>query len=275
MKTFYIITNCIKDPKYIVTGEIKDLIEAAGGQAIIAKEVDGIYDFSDKAEDVSCIISLGGDGTLIRAVGDFHTYDIPLIGVNLGTLGYLTEIEKSSLKSDIDHLVNGETFIEERMMVSGQVGEKKAVALNDIVLTREGGIRTIRFKIYVNGSYLHSYRADGIIVSTPTGSTGYSMSAGGPIVEPTASLFIITPICSHTLNNRSIVLSSDDVIEIVLGEGREGETEEGNISFDGGTSFIIKTGEGVTITEADRTMKFMKLSSVSFLETLRKKMAGS
>ncbi len=272
MKTFYIITNDSKDPLYDLTNEIRILIEEAGGTAIIAREIEGVYEVP---EGIDCVVTLGGDGTLIRATSDLHEYDIPFIGVNLGTLGYLTEIERDNLKADICQLVNGETLIEERMMICGEINQKYEVALNDIVVTREGSLRTIRFQIYVNGAYLHSYKADGMIISTPTGSTGYSMSAGGPIVEPTASLFIVTPICSHSLNSRSIILSSDDVIEIVLGGGREGSCEEASVSFDGGASFAIYTGDRVRITKAKKRMKLMKLSSVSFLETLSKKMAGN
>lgn len=272
MKTFYIITNHSKDPMYDLTHEIKNLIEEAGACGIIANEVDGSYVVP---EEVDCVVTLGGDGTLIRATSDLHGYDLPFIGVNLGTLGYLTEIERDNLKSDIWQLIHGDTILEERMMICGEINDKSGVALNDIVVTREGSLRAIRFRIYVNGAYLHSYKADGMIISTPTGSTGYSMSAGGPIVEPTASLFIVTPICSHSLNSRSIVLSSEDVIDIVLGGGREGSLEEASISFDGGASFGMKTGERVRVTKANKTMKLMKLSSVSFLETLSKKMAGN
>lgn len=257
---------------YDLTNEIKILIEDAGGVATVAEETEGKYEVPS---DIDCVVTLGGDGTLIRATSDLHEYDIPFIGVNLGTLGYLTEIERENLQEDICHLVNGETMIEERMMLCGQVEGRAEFALNDVVVTREGNLRTIRFQIYVNGAYLHSYKADGMIISTPTGSTGYSMSAGGPIVEPTASLFIVTPICSHSLNSRSIVLSSEDVVEIVLGGGREGSVEKATVSFDGGASFVIQTGNRVKITKANKSMKLMKLSKVSFLETLSKKMAGN
>ncbi|MFI3171615.1 MAG: NAD(+)/NADH kinase [Eubacteriales bacterium] len=272
MKAFCIITNCVKDPEYRITNQIKNLIEEEGAAAFIADEVDGKYNLPD---GIDCIISLGGDGTLIRAAGDFHNEDIPLIGVNLGTLGYLTEIECTTLEEDIKILVNGNPILEERMMLQGQLRNVSGVALNDIVLARSGDIRIIRFRIYVNGSYLHSYKGDGIVVSTATGSTGYSMSAGGPIVEPTASIFIVTPICSHALNSRSIVLSSEDIIEIVLDEGREGIQDQASVSFDGASPVTIQTGERITITKANKTMKLMKLSKVSFLETLREKMAGN
>lgn len=272
MKRFYIITNDSKDPVHDLTNEVKSIIEEVGASAIVSVDEDGVYNIP---EDIECVITLGGDGTLIRATRDLHIYDIPFIGVNLGTLGYLTEIERENLRGDIFQLVHGETYIEERMMIRGQMGNSSEVALNDIVVTREGSLRSIRFQIYVNGAYLHSYKADGMIISTPTGSTGYSMSAGGPIVEPTASLFIVSPICSHSLNSRSIVLSSDDVIEIVLGGGRDSSIETASVSFDGATTVPISTGDRVKITKADKRMKLLKLSRISFLETLSKKMAGN
>lgn len=271
MKKFYIITNTTKDPNYVVTNQIKSLIELSGGIAITAREVDGVYNIS---EDVDCILTLGGDGTLIRAAGALSEYEIPFIGVNLGTLGYLTEIERNNLAESMQVLMHESPIMEERMMIRGQFNGREEVALNDIVLTRNGNLRTIQFQVYVNGAFLHSYRADGMIISTPTGSTGYSMSAGGPIVEPTASIFILTPICSHSLSNRSIVLSSNDVIEIVLGAGREDSIEDASVSFDGGTSLDIQTGDRIKITKTDKTVKLMKVSEISFLETLRRKMAG-
>ncbi len=273
MKNFYIITNEGKDPEQKITLEVQGIIEKLGGKAIIAEK----YNHKNEIpEDTECVLSLGGDGTLIRTAGALHQTDIPMIGINLGTLGYLTEIELANIKDDIKSLMTGMPFVEERMMIEGELesGERN-IALNDIVLTREGALRTIRFRIYVNGAFLHSYKADGIILSTPTGSTGYSLSAGGPIVEPTASLFILTPICPHSLNKNSIILSADDVIEIELGEGREGKAESANLSFDGNAFIHFRTGDKIRITKATKTMKLMKLSSVSFLETLRRKMAGN
>lgn len=275
MKKFYIITNYKKDPDHIVTREIQRYITEAGGEAILGQMKNGIYNIEEWAHELTCILTLGGDGTLIRTAGALYSWGIPILGINLGTLGYLTEIEMEHLKENISQLVKEESLVEERMMIQGKVLDHDKVAINDIVLVREGEVRTIQFEIYVNGSYLHGYKADGMILSTPTGSTGYSMSAGGPIVEPTASLFIATPICPHSLSSRSIILSSDDVIEIKLGEGREGEVDTASVSFDGNASIHIKTGDSVKITKADHTMKLMKLSSVSFLETLRKKMAGN
>ena len=149
------------------------------------------------------------------------------------------------------------------------------VALNDIVLSRKGNLRIIHFNVYVNGTLLNSYEADGIVISTPTGSTAYNLSAGGPIVEPTASLIVITPICSHALNTSSIVLSAEDEIRIEIGEGRHGRSEEVYISFDGTDTREIVTGQTVTIRRSAMITKLMKLSKVGFLEILRRKMKGN
>ena len=166
--------------------------------------------------------------------------------------------------------------VEERMMLKGVLnGQTEDIALNDIVVTRLGAVRLIRFTIYVNGELLNSYQADGVIISTPTGSTAYNLSAGGPIVQPTASMIVITPICSHALNTSSIVISAEDEIVIEIGPGRDGETEEAGISFDGDKNVEVHTGDKIVIHKAKETTKLLKLSRVSFLETLRRKMKGN
>ena len=154
-------------------------------------------------------------------------------------------------------------------------GQKEDVALNDIVVCRKGEPHVIHFRLYVNGALLNSYEADGIIISTPTGSTAYNLSAGGPIVEPTAELIVITPICSHALNTSSIVLSPEDEITVEIGMGRNEMEEEVSVSFDGADTRTLKTGEWVKIRRAKASTKFVKLSRVSFLETLRRKMKGN
>ena len=174
-------------------------------------------------------------------------------------------------------MLKGDYLYEERMMLEGMFPNgKKDVALNDIVVSRKGDdLRIIYFKLFVNGELLNSYEADGIIISTPTGSTAYNMSAGGPIVEPTASLTVITPICSHALNTRSIVLSSDDEIVIEIGEGRNGSVEEVSVAFDGADMVTLFTGDQMKIHKACACTKIMKLSKVSFLEIMRRKMKGN
>ncbi|MEG1505721.1 MAG: NAD(+)/NADH kinase, partial [Lachnospiraceae bacterium] len=167
-------------------------------------------------------------------------------------------------------------MIEERMMLKGALPDGREVrALNDVVVTRLGSLRTVRFNLFVNGELLNCYQADGIIISTPTGSTAYNLSAGGPIVEPQASLIVVTPICSHALNASSIVLSSESEIVIEIGEGKNGGTEIAGITFDGCEMTELRTGEQVYIRKAEEKTKFLRLSKISFLEILHRKMKGN
>ena len=191
-------------------------------------------------------------------------------------MGYLADVELKDFREALDRLFDGQPEIEERMMLEGSFeGQKEDVALNDIVVCRKGELRVIHFRLYVNGALLNSYEADGIIISTPTGSTAYNLSAGGPIVEPTASLIVITPICSHALNTSSIVLSPEDEIVVEIGRGRDNAEQEVIVSFDGADTRVLRTGERVEIRRAKASTKFIKLSKVSFLETLRRKMKGN
>ncbi len=270
MKKFYVITNITKDKAHEVAIQIKSYIESHGGYCWLET------DESQIPEETECILVLGGDGTLIRAAREFHAKGIPFLGINVGTLGYLTETELGNLEDCLERLLAGNTHEETRMMLRGIVNNTlEGVALNDIVLTRSGSLRIIQFHIYVNGELLNTYHADGVIISTPTGSTAYNLSAGGPIVEPTAKMIVVTPICSHALNSSSIVLSSEDEIILEMGEGRDGGIEKAAVSFDGEHNMEISTGDRVVICRAKNTTKLLKLSKVSFLETLRKKMKGN
>lgn len=270
MNKFYIITNHSKDQMLETTHRIQQYIEQKGRECILASDGKSV------PEEADCVLVLGGDGTLIRAAREMRSRKVPLLGVNLGTLGYLAEVEVQHIEKAIDYLMEHDTTVEARMMLCGTLnGKKEDVALNDIVVSRVGALRIIHFNIYVNGELLNSYQADGVIICTPTGSTGYNLSAGGPIVEPTASMIVITPICSHALNTRSIVLSSEDEIVVEIGQGRDNRTEHAAVSFDGDRAVEVHTGDRIVIRKAEDTIKFLKLSQISFLETLRRKMKGN
>lgn len=276
MDSFYIIPNLLKDRDYAITNEIRSYIESKGRSCFIArKDREGHIIPGTIPEGVQCGLVLGGDGTLIRSVRDLGSIKLPLLGINLGTLGYLAEVDLDNYKEALDLVFDGTPDIEERMMLSGKFGQGEEVAMNDIVLAREGKIRIINFNIYVEGSFLNSYHADGVIICTPTGSTGYNLSAGGPIVEPTAQMIVVTPICSHALNTSSIVLSADDTIEVEIGEGRYGRQEKVSLCFDGAEQITLVTGDRVVIKRSERTARLVKLESESFMKTLRRKMKGN
>lgn len=277
MDCFYIITNRLKDREYKITKEICQYIESCGKKWILSqKDEEGHIIPGTVPEEVQCGLVLGGDGTLIRAVRDLGSISLPLLGINLGTLGYLADVELKDYRQALERLFHQDPVIEERMMIEGTFcGGERDVALNDIVLAREGKIRIVQFNIYVNGTLLNTYQADGVIISTPTGSTGYNLSAGGPVVEPTAAMIVITPICSHALNTSSVVLSADDVIEVEVCEGRYGKREQVSLCFDGAEQRSLLTGDRVCIRRASETARLVRLNRESFMKTMREKMKGN
>ena len=243
---------------------------------MLAQKPDGVSAISDI--DADCIIVLGGDGTLVRAARDMASIGIPLIGVNMGTLGYLCELERSTVFDAIDKLFNDQYELEERMLIAGSDSKddtgKTTFALNDIVIHRCGMPQIVNLIVSVNGEYLATYSADGIIISTPTGSTGYSMSAGGPIVDPKADLMLITPINDHNLSSKSIVISADEEVTVELGKRRSQKDEMVEVSFDGDSKVRLEVGDRFVVRRAEDTAKICKLSSESFLEILRRKMSA-
>lgn len=282
MKHFLIITNEFKDKGLVFTEKIRRYIEARGGscQCYSSTGDDARHaapDSADIAEGTECVLVLGGDGTLIRAAAKLVDENLPLIGVNLGTLGYLCELEAANVFDAIDELMNGHYMLEERMMLSAYgikngIQTEAKTALNDVVIHRTGALSVVNLIVSVNGEYLKTFRADGIIVSTPTGSTGYNMSAGGPIVDPKAKMMLITPINAHNLNSRSIVISADDEVMIEIGQRRSQKDETVEVSYDGDNAVGLEVGDRLVVKQAASVAKVCKLSRKSFLEILRKKM---
>lgn len=283
MKHFLIRTNESKDQGFEVTNLIKDFLEKNGktveleimnDEKIYGKEEATVFEGSKRPD---AIIVLGGDGTMLRAARDLVEEEIPLLGVNLGSLGYLAEVEKSNITSALSDLISGEYFIEERMMLEGTIIRDgnvvtRTVALNDISVLKSQPFRAINFDVYVNGQFLKSYGADGVIVSTPTGSTGYNLSAGGPIVEPCADLLVLTPVCPHTMNSRSIVLAGEDEVYIEIKEAKNGGDQVAFAMSDGAAHFDLKTGDSFIMRRSDKRTRIIKLNKVSFLEILQRKM---
>lgn len=291
MHSFAIITNAYKDKNLEFTHRIVQYIQEKGGTAaVLSATMDNVndyerIDFSIMPEDTECILVLGGDGTLIRTATKVMEYYIPVIGVNLGTLGYLCEVEahttsatKDCFQADevfcaIDCLMADKYHLEERIMLEGSKQEViMCRGLNDIVIHRVGDLSVLNLKVYVNGEFLASYNADGIIVATPTGSTGYNLSAGGPIINPTAPVLVMTPINPHGLNSRSIVFSPDDCIEIEMGTRRFQRDETANVSCDGDRVDTLRVGERFQIFRSRNVVSFVRINQMSFLEILRKKM---
>ncbi len=280
------ISNILKDPQHKVAKQIQKYLTERNKTCQIQEDCGKYavrnYKYTDPAgvpANTDCVLVLGGDGTVLQASRDLVDRHIPLFGINMGTLGYLAEAGVENIEQELEKLMVDQCILEERMMLAGSAfrGSKKIlsdIALNDIVIARSGRLRVSDFHIFVNGRFLNSYSADGIIVSTPTGSTGYNLSAGGPIVAPAASMILITPIAPHTLTARSVILPDDAKITIEIGQRGE-NSEEAEATFDGDTTVRMNSKDYIEIEKSSRTVCFAKTDQVSFLEILRRKMSGA
>lgn len=220
------------------------------------------------------LIVLGGDGTLLNIARQSAYYNVPLFGINLGHLGFLTEVEAEEMFPALEKLIAREYEIEKRMMLEATVETdniqlEKSVALNDIGITKGPFARIIRLGIYINDDFVDLYSADGVVISSPTGSTAYSLSAGGPIVSPEVKVMIITPICPHILHSRSIVVSNEDVVKIEVCQNNT----EVMLTVDGQQGYKLKAGDVVTIRQAQCHTSLVKLKDRSFFQVLRKKIS--
>ena len=286
MNHFFIITNELRDADGASTRELVSLLEANGKCCLgtaSALQQDGESREALRAAippETECVIVLGGDGTLLRVARSLQGLSLPLLGINIGHLGYLTEGDMNGAGTIVERIAKDDFFLENRMLLSGRIERADGsfvygdVALNDITISRSSSLKVIGLKLYVNGEFLYHYEADGIIVATPTGSTAYSLSCGGPVVEPSANLFLVTPIAPHSLNNRSLILSPEDTVEIELvGSGKDpGCSVEYVAYYDGDAVIPLAPGDRLRIVRAQETAQIIRLSKRSFLETLRSKM---
>lgn len=277
MKKFFVVTNRAKDPDWEYTDRISSYLEAHDSICMTQKEIKKNRDLLDIPSDFDCIIVLGGDGTLLQTARETHRLQIPLIGINLGTLGYLSDINKNNIEPALDKLMEDDYTIEHRMMLYGKVIRKgkviaKDTALNDIVISREGYPKMIFLENYIQERLLNKYRADGVIIATATGSTGYSLSAGGPIIAPASDLFLITPLAPQSMINRSVIIPPDRGITVRLGMDKYGGKGNASVIFDGDTHIEISSGDEVQIRRSNKDTLIAKVSNTSFLDVLYEKM---
>ncbi len=282
---FLLFSNVNKDPGQVVTGRLAALLADRGVSSTIEAESDedtGRVIEPEFMAKVDAVIVLGGDGTMLRASHAIGESPVPMIGLNLGTTGFLTEVECGAMEEMADRLISGDYTVQERMQLRGVLrrgGDGKAedstesfTALNDIVIIREGVLRLIAIRIYVNDVFFDTYEADGVILSTPTGSTGYNLSAGGPIVSPEARLLVMTPVSPHSLTKKSIVFRAEDRIRVELLEKRKTQKNEAVVSFDGYKNYEISVGDEVEICADAHPLHMISLEERSFYEVLSRKL---
>jgi len=221
--------------------------------------------------DLELVISLGGDGAMLRAAGAAYAADAPVVGINLGKKGFLTAMEADHMYPGLEEILAGRYLLQERMLLACSLGEgseqETHYALNEMAVGKKELQRMVRLEVDINGRYFHFYAGDGVIFSTPTGSTAYSLSAGGPIVDPLLDCIILTPICSHSLMDRSVIISPESYIEVQV----QREKVLPTLSFDGREEVELPQGGKVLIRRAEKRLKMIKLESYSFYNLLRAK----
>ena len=227
---------------------------------------------SEKKPDF--VIVLGGDGTMLSAARAVAQAGIPIMGVNLGSLGFLTEVPVEELYPTLEALVENRCEVESRSMLHAHLmrGTERVVhydAMNDVVVSKSAIARIVEFEVKVDGQLVTNYKADGIIVSTPTGSTAYSLAAGGPIVSPGVQAFVITPISPHSLTNRPLVVRDDREISIMV----KSVGEEAFLSIDGQTGEPVLDGDCITCRKSARNVRLLKLGERTFFDVLRTKLS--
>ncbi|HOM01362.1 MAG TPA: NAD(+)/NADH kinase [Acetivibrio sp.] len=275
-----IIPNEDKDEDLKYTRILIDSIRKYGGTAFICDDIaskvgdeklniteDNIVDMSD------IMVCLGGDGTFLRAARTIVAKRKPLLGVNLGKLGFLADVDKNDIENAVKHLVEGKFTIDERMMLDTViVRDGKVVAedivLNDVVISRGAISRILHLKTYINDAFMDLYPGDGLIISTPTGSTAYSLSAGGPLVEPDVDLIICTPICPHLLYSRSFITTADREIKVVVAENR---SHEAMVTVDGQNGYEVRGGDLIITKKSRIRMPMVRLDEKNFFDVLRGK----
>ncbi len=257
-----IVPNLEKEGASTILAKVRIALAENNIEYFISKSLDNL-------NDVDIIITIGGDGTIIHAAKAGAEHNIPILGINAGRIGYLANISPNEL-SLLSALKKGTYETDERMLLEVSIGENKYYCLNEAVISKGSISRMIDIKLLVDGSEI-SYRADGLIAATPTGSTAYSMSAGGPVVDPALGLFIITPICSNSLFDRPIILSENSTLEVFAVSPQNAEAY---LTIDGEISVPVHEADSITIKKAPHTAKLIKIKNSTFYETLSEKMRG-
>lgn len=278
-----IVVNRPKDPGFACASRLVCQLEQHGFTAYVPPDIRDAIGAGTAASDAvlygesEFLICLGGDGTFLKTARQTLGREKPVLGINLGSLGFLAEVEVDQIERAVDRLAAGDIRIEPRMVLRADVIRNGDVvftehAINDAVVTRMALSRIVDLHVSVNGRYVDAFPSDGLIVATPTGSTAYTLSAGGPIVQPEVPLMVITPICPHILYSRSFIVSSESRLSIRIGERRSADAM---LTADGQEGFALELGDVVEIVRAPERILFASVVEVNFYEVLRAKIHGS
>jgi NAD+ kinase len=265
--------NLTKEQSVQIASNIAQFLSKKGVQVAaddtIAPELKALPLSSIKLADINYSISIGGDGTILRLAHRYPDLHAPIIGINFGGLGFMADIPLSDVYSSLQDVLDGKVSVQERLMIQGTtVNNEKCLAVNEIVVHRAQNPCLIELALYVDNVYLNTFSADGIIISTPSGSTAYSLAAGGPILSPQLQALVITPICPHTISNRPIVLMPNKEIRIEY-ISKHSPVE---ITYDGFPKYTMKTGDHFYISLAEQKFRLVSFPNHDYFSTLRSKL---
>ncbi len=284
MKRIILCPNPYRDKNLYVTREAAGILKEVGLETVYCLPFKPEEDWKgdlpfrilqQELRTADLVVAFGGDGTILHTARSAALRGVPLLGVNLGSLGFMTDLEVADLPL-LRNLAHGKYRRERRMMLEVSVLREgrqvhQSIALNDAVITKGAVARVVRLQVSAGEEPMGVFSGDGVVVSTPTGSTAYSLSAGGPIVEPTAQNFIISPICSHSVLAKSIVLSATGVVTVSPAQGNKKQVY---LSCDGGKAFSLRPGDQVRITRSRYETELLRLTGKNIYQILRKKMTG-
>lgn len=268
MKNISIIINHSKNKSFLILEKLIKILESYN----VNIEINNIK------KETELIFSLGGDGTFVRTIKN-STNNAPIIGINCGTLGFLTEINETNINESLEKIFSNNYTINNCDILQCELRRKGKViasdfAINDVVISRSSALEMIRFDVYINNKKIKQYNADGFIVATPLGSTAYSLSCGGPLIEPTSKLIELTPIASHSLINRSIVVDDTKEIKLKIVNSRNNNNNT-LLSIDGNDHLALEIDDEIIIKKSERDAKILSVNNESFVENIAKKMFES
>ncbi|MCH9633644.1 MAG: NAD kinase [Chlamydiae bacterium] len=252
--------------------EVLDFLLGKGVMVIMDDQSAALFDVpplsSVDTHEINFMVSMGGDGTILRLLHQYQTFDIPVIGINSGHLGFMADIPSTDVKPSLSDLLEGAYEIENRLMLQSHIGDFEGFAINDVAIHRSSNPNLVELAIRVNGNPINTFESDGVIVSTPNGSTAYSLAAGGPILTPQLGAVVLTPISPHTISNRPIVLSADYEIEIEY----RSAYDPIEVVLDGISHGQMKTGDVIKIKKHEKKFRMVTLSRHDYFSTLRTKL---
>ena len=283
IKTIGIIAKDKSEAVNQTVNRLADFINKKNCKIIYDQSAEGLIDNVDYVDRVTLAkqsdlaIVVGGDGTFLSAVRSLAEHNIPVLGINLGRLGFLVDISPDDMLQHLEQIMQGEYVDECRFLLEAQVERdgqliSKADAFNDVVVHIRDVARMIEFETFINGQFVNYQRSDGLVVSTPTGSTAYALSSGGPLLHATLDAMVVVPICPHTLTNRPLVINANSKVEIVIGKSKQTTSQ---VTFDGQIAFDVKPGDKIIIKKKADNIHLIHPASYDYYEILRAKLHWS